>query len=107
MQKKEKYAILGDLPEHGQSKKAWILKIDEFKKINPRDYFVTTGEALTKTEVLLNDLKELTVDIKKLQKELVKTKADSDYLETCWEDGKLLLKKKEKRPRNVKKTNSK
>lgn len=102
MEEKGKYAVLGNHPEHGQSKKAWVLKIDEFKKIDPKDYFITTGEALVKTEVLLNDLRDLTKDIKKLQREMVKTKADSDYLETCWEDGKLLLKKKEKRSRNVK-----
>jgi len=38
-------------------------------------------------------------NIKKLEKEFITTKDESDYLETCWEDGHLILKKKEKRSR--------
>ena len=103
MERKSKYATLGNEPEQGQSKKAWILEIEEYKKIDPRYYFITTGEAIVKVDVLLDDLKELTKEVKKLKKECEKIKGDSDYLETCWEDNKLILKKKEKRSRSARK----
>lgn len=103
LERKSKYAILGNKPKQGQSKKAWIIEIDKYKKIDPREYFVTTGEATVKIEVLLDDLKDLTKEMKNLQKELTKTKDESDYLETCWEDGNLIVKKKEKRSRSVRK----
>jgi len=107
MERKSKYADLGNQPEQGQSKKAFILHIDEYKKINPRDYFITTGEATVKIEVLLEDVKDLLKELKKLQKEMVRTKDESDYLETCWEDGNLVLKKKEKRSRAKKEDKTK
>jgi len=100
--KNEKYAILGEDPEKGQSKKAWILDIDSYQKIDPQKYFVTTGEATVKIEVLVKDLENLTKNIKKLKKQLIKTKDESDYLETCWEGGNLIVKKKEKRSRSKK-----
>jgi hypothetical protein len=100
METKGKYAALGDQPEQGQSKKAFILDIDSYKKIDPREYFITTGEATVKIEVLLNDIKDLTKELKNLQKELIRTKDESDYLETCWEGGNLVIKKKEKRSRS-------
>jgi len=98
-ERKSKYATLGNTPEQGQSKKAWIFEVDKLKKIDPRQYFVTTGEATVKIKVLIEDLKESLKNAKKLEKEFADTKGESDYLETCWEDKKLILKKKEKRSR--------
>jgi len=94
---KSKYASVGNPPEHGQSKKAWEVPIDTYTKVDPKQYFITTGEAIVKMGVLLKDLANLTKEMRKLQKQMVKTKGDSDYLETCWEDGKLLIKKKDRR----------
>ena len=98
---KRKYAMVGKSPEHGQSKKAWIVPIDEYKKMDPKYYFITTGEAIVKINVLLKDLKESMKQMQNLKKIFVKTKGDSDYLETCWEDGNLLVKKKDKRSKIV------
>lgn len=92
-----KYAIIGTEPKYGQSKKAWVVLIDEYKKIDPKQYFITTGEGTVKVKVLIDDIKVLLKEAQKLQKQLIKTKGESDYLETCWEDGKLIMKKKERR----------
>ncbi|MHA1372227.1 MAG: hypothetical protein ACTSRA_21210 [Promethearchaeota archaeon] len=97
--RKSKYAILGNTPEQGQSKKAWILEIEKLQKIDPKYFFITTGEATIKIQVLIDVIKDLLKDVKKLQKVFIATKDESDYLETCWEDGNLILKKKEKRSR--------
>lgn len=99
LEKNEKYAILGEDPAKGQSKKAWIVEIDSYNKIDPKEYFITTGEATVKIDVLINDLENLTKEAKKLKKQLIKTKGESDYLETCWESSNLIVKKKEKRSR--------
>ena len=97
-----KYPIIGCVPSNNQSKKVWVVPIDKYKKVDPRDYFITTGEAIVKIDVLLKDLKELTKNICKLKKSLIDAKGDSDYLETCWENNKLLVKKKDKRLRGNK-----
>jgi len=99
MKKKKKYAILGNVPEQGQSKKAFILEIDNYEAIDPKEFFITTGEATVKIDVLLKRLEKLTKDVRKLKKKLIDTKGESDYLETCWEDRDLIVKKKEKRSR--------
>lgn len=92
-----KYAKIGEEPQKGQSKKIWTVPIDEYRKIDPKEYFVTTGEATVKIDILLEDIKELSNELRKLKRQLIKTKGDSDYLETCWESSELLIKKKEKR----------
>lgn len=95
----KRYATIGETPKKGQPKKAWVIPIDEYAQIDPKKYFITTGEAIVKINVLLDDLRQLSKDINKLKKLLVKTKDESDYLETCWCGGKLLVKKKDKRNR--------
>lgn len=92
-----KYAKIGEEPQKGQPKKIWTVPIDEYQKIDPKEYFVTTGEATVKIDILLADIKELSNELRKLKRQLIKTKGDSDYLETCWESSELLIKKKEKR----------
>ena len=100
-----KYAILGEEPKTGQSKKAWIIPIDEYLAVDPKYYFITTGEATLKIDVLIDDLHTALKQAKKLKKVLINTKGESDYLETCWEDGKLIVKKKvaRKKKTNIKK----
>lgn len=100
----EKYARIGEKQEQGQCKKTFVVPIEEYKTIDPKYYFVTTGEATTKVKVLLNDINELAREVRKLQRQLEKTKGDSDYLETAWEDGKLLIKKKVARSKKKKET---
>jgi hypothetical protein len=97
-----KYATLGEEPVVGQSKKAWVLPIDEYEIVDPKYYFITTGEATIKINILINALSTGLKQARKLKKLLEKTKGESDYLETCWEDGKLLVKKKEARKKKPK-----
>jgi hypothetical protein len=100
VERRKKYAQLGESPQEGQSKKSWIVPIDEYHEIVFRSYFITTGEATTKIDVLIEDLNEALKEAKKLKKELIKTKGECDYLETCWEDGDLIVKQKIKRGKN-------
>lgn len=90
----ESYPMLGDKPVGSQNKKAWIVPIDNFKPIIPRDYFVTTGEAIVKVDMLIEHTQALLHNLNAFRKSLVSTKNDAKYLETCWEDGKLLVKQK-------------
>lgn len=99
----EKYARIGEKPEQGQCKKTFKIPIEDYRTIDPKKYFVTTGEATTKIKVLLNDINELAREARKLQRLLEKTKDESDYLETAWEDGSLLVKKKVARSRKKEK----
>lgn len=69
--------------------------------LDPSKYFITTGEALEKMDKMLNDATEFIVQAKKLRKLLLKARSDSQYLETGWEDGVLILKQKNLRKPKV------
>jgi hypothetical protein len=94
-----KYAKIGESPAEHQPKKTWYATIDDLKTICPRDYFVTTGEAIVKIDYMIGQVKKLLVDAKKLRKNMVKSKSTSKYLETSWEDGILILRRKDSRPK--------
>lgn len=98
-EKEIKYATLGNEPKTGQPKKVFLVPIKDYSSIDPKSYFVTTGEATVKIDVLIEDLQNMVKHAKNLKKIFVKTKGESDYLETRWEDGDLLVMKKEKRIR--------
>lgn len=97
------YAYVGEDPEEGQSKKTFILDISHLQEIIPENYFVTTGEAIAKLEYMMEQIKGLSKECKKLKKKLEKTKGDSQWLETHWEgSGVLLVKKKDSRSKDKK-----
>lgn len=76
----------------------WELDIDElFDNITPKSYFYTTGEACVKMKKLEMDLLNAAKKAKKLVDTLTKLKGDNVYLETQWENGKLILKTKNPR----------
>ncbi|MBD3407280.1 MAG: hypothetical protein GF411_14275 [Candidatus Lokiarchaeota archaeon] len=95
------FAMLGDEPVGGQPKKVWEVPIDQYKAIDPRQYFVTTGEAIIKIDQLIGDLKNLQSNIKKLRTRLLKAKSESKYLETAWEQNKLIVKRKDPRRKSL------
>ena len=94
-----KYPLLGEERQDGQSKKVWVVPIDQYVCIDPKQYFITTGEATVKIDVVINDVSELLKSLKKLKKQLEKVKDDADYLETAWDNGDLVVKQKYKRTR--------
>jgi len=63
------YAKLGDEPEYNQAKNVWVfpnieetlpaVHHDDKLLINPFSYYITSGEAVRKTEVLIRDVKRL------------------------------------------------
>jgi len=93
----EPFAMLGDDPVLDQPHKTWQIPIDDFVGVNPKDYFVTTGEAVTKTDQLLKDLAALQKDVRRFKQKLLKARAESKYLETCWVNGRLIIKRKDPR----------
>lgn len=71
------------------------LIISEYlKTIDPERYFITTGEAIHKMDIMIKDANDFIKAAKKLKKSMIKAKASSKYLETGWEDGILVLKQK-------------
>lgn len=78
----------------------WEFDLDDFvKPIEPKKYFVTTGDAVCKTKRLISDIENLLSDSKKMLEILEKIRGSNVYLETRWENGKLLLLIKN--PRNT------
>jgi len=88
--------------EPHQPKSVWQLDIDNFheslKVIDPRAYFTTSGEAVRKSERLCEDLKKALSVANRLRVILQSLKCDAKYLETQWENERLLLKQKNPRP---------
>lgn len=87
-------------PHH--PKGVWCIDIrsfhEAFKAIDPAQYFITSGEAVKKTEVLCADLKASLKVANRLLGIFKTLKADAKYLETQWENQRLLIKTKNPRP---------
>jgi len=71
--------------------------LNKLPSINPRDYFVTSGEAIQKAIKLHGDAKNLVNKAKSFLNELNRAKGKKKYLESSWEDNKLLVKAKNPR----------
>lgn len=81
-----------------QPKNVWELKLYEFiDLIDPVDYFRSTGEAILKIRRLEADLFAAAGQARKIGNILDKLRDDNVYLETQWNDGRLLLKAKNPR----------
>lgn len=95
------YCRLGEkkAPHHPDG--IWELALSDFvAPIDPKSYFITSGEAIQKTKKLLLDIADLADKTRKLLKELKKAKGKAVYLETDWTgDGSGLLYLRQKNPR--------
>jgi len=80
-------------------KLVWELVVSDFlKKIDPKDYFCTTGDAVIKARKLEHDLFKAAGVARKLANTLEnKLRADNVYMETQWQNGRLLVKAKNPR----------
>ena len=107
MEPDKKFAMIGDDPIEGQPKKVWEIPIEELNVVVPKDYYVTTGEAVKKLDVLIEDTQELLKQAKRLKKKMLQSKGESVYLETSWVDHTLICKRKDPRNKNKKKKDDK
>jgi hypothetical protein len=105
----EPYCKLGDKREPHQPEGVWELRISDFlSTINPKDYFVTSGEAVQKSKKLEQDVWEMAGRVRKLYNLLKKARGPAVYLETEWvEGGRLIIKRKNPRNKNKKAQNDK
>lgn len=67
------------------------------KAIDPTKYFHTSGDAICKTEKLIEDLQELVRNAKRLYAELVTIRGDNKYLETEFDNGSVIIRIKNPR----------
>lgn len=85
------YNVLGDLEFTNDNPRQLFIFPDIEKTlpaINPSKYYVTSGEAIQKTDRLISDLTELLSKAKEFKQLLIKSKGDNTYLElTKCEDG--------------------
>jgi len=67
------------------------------KAIDPSKYFYTSGDAICKTEKLIEDMQELLRNAKKLHAELIALRGDNKYLETEFDNGLVTIRIKNPR----------
>lgn len=110
----EMYAKLGSDPTIEQPKGVWeipnisnelpMIDINQYfqtTKLDPKSYFVTSGEAVKKAEKLVKDAFSLAIKARSFKDKLIEARGNKQYLETSWENNKLIVKTKEKRNKNV------
>lgn len=73
----------------------------DLKAIDPSKYFLTTGDAIIKTSVLEKDLFRAAIMARKMKDILIKLKDKSVHLETRWENGSLIVMKKDPRKKKI------
>jgi hypothetical protein len=93
-----KVTSAGEKRKEFHTKGVWQFDITEFMSpIVPANYFKTTGEAIQKITKLKQDLLQQVAMAERLKTTLTKLRGGNVYLETQWNDGRLLLKVKNPR----------
>lgn len=92
----EPFAFLGQQPEPHQPDGVFDVTsaLKDLPAIDPRDYYRTSGEAVKKAEKLVSDLYSAAVKARSFKDKLERSRADAKYLETQWDNLKLLVKRK-------------
>jgi hypothetical protein len=95
----EPYAKLGEETESHQPAGVWDMTedLEALPSIDPKEYYITSGEATKKVEKLIADSYSLAVRARTMQKKLTTAKGSAKYLETQRENGRLLVKCKSPR----------
>jgi hypothetical protein len=98
----EPFCYLDGKHEPHQPEGVWELKVADFiNGIDPKTYFITSGEAVKKAEKLERDIWEMAGKARKLRNLLLKARGPAVYLETEWIDGaRLIIKRKNPRNKN-------
>lgn len=96
---RQQYCIIGEKRQSWQPEDVWELDISRYISgaIDPRRYFITSGEAAIKARRLEKDLFQAAGRARALAHALEKVRSNADYLETFWDDRKLLVKRKFRR----------
>lgn len=95
----EQFCRLGEHRKEHQPEGIYQLIMKDFMTpIDPNQYFITSGEAIAKAEKLEKDIWLMAGKARKLRNLLKKARGPAVYLETEWNDSRLLLKRKN--PRN-------
>lgn len=95
----EQFCKLGKNRKEHQPEGIYHLVLKEFMTpIDPHQYFITSGEAIAKAEKLEKDIWLMAGKARQLKNMLKKARGPAVYLETEWNDSRLLLKRKN--PRN-------
>lgn len=95
-QEPQLYCKIGQRRQEHQPEDIFELAIMDFlKAIDPKMYFVTSGEAVQKARKLEEDLKYQATQARKLRILLEKAKGPAKWFETEWNSsGQLILKRK-------------
>ncbi|MEM3097480.1 MAG: hypothetical protein QXU32_02005 [Nitrososphaerales archaeon] len=102
-QEPEPYCKIGHKPQPHQPDDIYELVLSEFvSAIDPKNYFVTSGEAIQKAKKLEQDLWHMAGEARKLRRLLEKARGSAVYLETEWQDGHLILRRKNPRSKKGK-----
>lgn len=98
-QESEPYCKIGGKPQEHHPEGIYELKLIEFlQAIDPKTYFVTSGEAVQKAKKLERDLWVMAGKARQLRTLLEKARGPAVYLETEWQEGaRLVLKRKNPR----------
>jgi len=95
------YCKFGQEHEEHQQDGVWELILSEFvSAIDPKNYFVTSGEAVQKAKKLEEDLFKMAGKARKLRYALEKARQPAVYLESEYTEVGLIIKRKN--PRNKK-----
>lgn len=94
------FAKLGEDPLPGQPKGVWELPdlAKEFPVLDTASYFITSGEAVKKSERAVKDAYSLAVKLRAFHKKLQRARGSKKFLETARDDKRILVKAKD--PRN-------
>lgn len=93
------YAQLGNDPLPGQPKCCWDITnmLNSLQAINPKEYYITDGDAIAKADKLVKDCYGLAVKSKYFRDKLIKARGAKKYLETAYEHNRLCVKGKDPR----------
>jgi hypothetical protein len=99
------YCRLGLEKQDHHPDDVWELVVSDFvQAIDPKQYFITSGDAVQKSKRLVEDFKTMTDAAIKFNKLLMKAKGPATYLETEWTAVHgLLIKRKDPRSKKKKK----
>lgn len=93
-----KVTLTGEQRQPFHVKGVWHFEIASFMKpVDPINYFKTTGEAIQKMTKLEADLQKQLATARKVRAVLEKLRGGNAYLETQWNNSRLLLKIKNPR----------
>lgn len=97
----EPYAVLGEKPADHQPDGVFDITeaLNNLPAIDPKQYFITSGEAVRKADKLVSDFYSAAVRAKVFRTKLEEARASAKHLETQHDDGRLLAKRKSPRRR--------